>query len=252
MAIDSVTSATSASAVGRTRLAENFDTFLSLLTTQLKNQDPLSPLDSNQFTQQLVQMTGVEQQLLTNDLLEKLVSNTGTGVATAVSLIGKDVRAQTSQAALVDGKAEWTYNLSRDAADVKLEILDSKGRVVRSIAPTNNKAGDHTLNWDGKADGGSTVPDGVYTLRATALDSQKSTVPGTIFVKGVVTGVEQVDGLTVLSIRGVKVPWEQITSISQPVEVAATPPPTPPTGSNNDNDSNNNPDDEETPSQAAA
>jgi len=90
MAVDATTTATAAagaSATGRTRLAENFDTFLTLLTTQLKNQDPLSPMDSTQFTQQLVQMTGVEQQLLTNDLLEKLVTNTGSGVSTAVSLI---------------------------------------------------------------------------------------------------------------------------------------------------------------------
>src|ERR1044071_167408 len=87
------TTGTDSGALGRARLAENFDTFLSLLTTQLKNQDPLSPLDSNQFTQQIVQMTGVEQQLATNDLLKKLVANTGSGVATAVSLIGKEVRA---------------------------------------------------------------------------------------------------------------------------------------------------------------
>src|SRR5437762_11530915 len=90
-------------ALGRTSLAENFDTFLSLLTTQLKNQDPLSPLDSNQFTQQIVQMTGVEQQLLTNDLLKKLVGNTGSGVSTAVSLIGKEVRADSADAGLTAG-----------------------------------------------------------------------------------------------------------------------------------------------------
>src|SRR5947207_10446296 len=94
----------SATALGKARLAENFDTFLSLLTTQLKNQDPLSPLDSNQFTQQLVQMTGVEQQLLTNDLLKKLVGNTGSGVSTAVSLIGKEVRAESADAGLKGGK----------------------------------------------------------------------------------------------------------------------------------------------------
>src|SRR5687768_7697082 len=102
MAVDAVNAAattSAASSVGRTRLAENFDTFLTLLTTQLKNQDPLSPMDSTQFTQQLVQMTGVEQQLLTNDLLEKLVANTGSGVATAVSLIGKEVRADADLAA---------------------------------------------------------------------------------------------------------------------------------------------------------
>jgi len=87
--VASTGSSTDTSALGRARLAENFDTFLSLLTTQLKNQDPLSPLDSNQFTQQIVQMTGVEQQLQTNDLLKKLVGNTASGVSTAVSLIGK-------------------------------------------------------------------------------------------------------------------------------------------------------------------
>src|SRR6187549_3297985 len=104
MAVDSVTNTTAVSGTGRARLAENFDTFLSLLTTQLKNQDPLAPMDSTQFTQQLVQMTGVEQQLLTNDLLEKLVSNTGSGISTAVSLIGKEVRAESADAGLKGGK----------------------------------------------------------------------------------------------------------------------------------------------------
>src|SRR4051812_42568476 len=104
-------SASDTSALGRARLADNFDTFLSLLTAQLKNQDPLSPLDSNQFTAQLTQMTGVEQQLQTNDLLKQLVSNTGSGVSTAVSLIGKQVRAASGENALKDGKATWTYSL---------------------------------------------------------------------------------------------------------------------------------------------
>src|ERR1044072_3158390 len=93
MAVDAINGTnTAASNTGRTPLAENFDTLLTRLPTQLKNQDPLSPMDSTQFTQQLVQMTGVEQQLLTNDLLTKLVSNTGSGVATAVGLIGKEGR----------------------------------------------------------------------------------------------------------------------------------------------------------------
>src|SRR6478752_7064335 len=87
-------------ALGRADLATNFNTFLSLLTTQLKNQDPLSPLDSNQFTQQLVQMTGVEQQLNANDLLKQLVANTSGGVSTAVSLIGKNVKAVSDTASL--------------------------------------------------------------------------------------------------------------------------------------------------------
>src|SRR5690349_4538781 len=77
---------------GRTRLAENFDMFLTLLTTQLKNQDPTAPMDSNQFMSQLVQMTSVEQQLAGNELLQQLVANTGTNLGSVVSLIGKEVR----------------------------------------------------------------------------------------------------------------------------------------------------------------
>ena len=222
--VDAVSSATAASdsgALGRARLAENFDTFLSLLTTQLKNQDPLSPLDSNQFTSQLVQMTGVEQQLLTNDLLKKLVGNTASGVSTAVSLIGKEVRAVSPDAALADGKATWTYNLDRAASDVKLEILDSRGRIVRAIAPTDNKAGEHTLAWDGKGDGGSKLPDGVYSLRVTARDTQGSTVGSTVFADGLVTGVEQSNGQTLITVNGTKVLWDRVTTIRQPAEEAS-------------------------------
>ena len=224
MAVDATnaaaTTATGANSAGRTRLAENFDTFLSLLTTQLKNQDPLSPMDSTQFTQQLVQMTGVEQQLLTNDLLTKLVSNTGTGVSTAVSLIGKDVRADTDVAALKGGKAEWSYDLARDASDVKLEIVDSKGRTVRTIAGTDNKAGEHKLTWDGKATGGGDLDDGVYTLKVTATDSQGSVITSSTHMDGKVTGVEQTDGATFLTINGAKVPWDKLVSIRQPAETA--------------------------------
>ena len=221
-------SGSDASALGRARLAENFDSFLSLLTTQLKNQDPLSPLDSNQFTQQLVQMTGVEQQLFTNDLLKKLVANSGTGISGAVSLIGKDVRAEGDTTALSGGKANWIYSLDRAAADVKLEVLNDRGRVVRALAPTDNRTGEHTLTWDGKGDGGQVLPDGVYTLRVTAKDGSGATILSKVYADGTVTGVEQSGGQTLLSINGAKVSWDKIVQIRQPpAPVAAAPNPTP-------------------------
>lgn len=219
MAVDAAAAAGSANAAtttGRTRLAENFDTFLTLLTTQLKNQDPLSPMDSTQFTQQLVQMTGVEQQLLTNDLLTKLVSNTGSGVSTAVSLIGKDIRAETDVAALKGGKAEWTYKLDRDSSDVKLEVLDSKGRVIRTMAGTENRAGEHKVTWDGKTTGGADAAEGVYSLRITAKDSSGATVTTSTYMDGKVTGVEQKDGSTYLTVNGAQIPWDKLVSIRQP------------------------------------
>lgn len=228
--VDAVAGATpqTATQTGTKRLAESFDTFLNLLTTQLKNQDPLSPLDSNQFTQQLVQMTGVEQQLYGNQLMEKLVANTGSGISTAVALIGKDVKAGTADNVIKDGKAAWTYNLNRAADDLKLEVVDSKGRTVYSEAPADMKAGDHAFNWNGKDASGKQLDDGgPYTLKVTAKDSAGTAVISKVNIQGVVTGVEQVDGKTLITINGAKIPWETVTSIN---EVAATT-----TASKNDN-----------------
>ena len=214
-------------ALGRARLADNFSTFLSLLTTQLKNQDPLSPLDSNQFTQQLVQMTGVEQQLASNDLLKKLVTNTGSGITTAVSLIGKDVRAVSNDAQLSNGKADWLYKLKLDAADTKIEVLNAKGAIVHVEAATDNKAGDHPFTWNGKDMNGNKMPDGAYTLRVTAKDSTGAAVTSTTYVQGRVTGVEQLDGSTYITVNGGKISWDTVTSVKEPA--APTAPTTPAT-----------------------
>ena len=207
---------TDTTALGRARLADNFSTFLSLLTTQLKNQDPLSPLDSNQFTQQLVQMTGVEQQIASNDLLKKLVSNTGSGISTAVSLIGKDVKAVSDTANLSGGKAQWVYNLPPGAADLKVEVVDASGKLLHAEAPTDMKAGDHTFTWNGKDLTGNQLPDGgPYTLRVTALDASGAALSTVNYVQGVVTGVEQSNGATMITINGGQVDWSKVTTIKQ-------------------------------------
>jgi flagellar basal-body rod modification protein FlgD len=221
MAIDAAAAATqaagstSATAVGRTRLADNFDTFLSLLTTQLKNQDPLSPMDSTQFTQQIVQMTGVEQQLLSNDLLQKLVGNTGNGVSTAVSLIGKDVRAATDESALSGGKANWVFKLDSAAANVKLEVIDANGRIVHTEAAAQT-AGEHPFTWDGKDQGGVKLPDGAYKLRVTATDASGQAVASSTFVQGLVSAVEQSNGDAFLVINGARVPWNLVNTVTLP------------------------------------
>ncbi len=215
---------TDKSALGRADLASNFNTFLALLTTQLKNQDPLSPLDSNQFTQQLVQMTGVEQQINTNDLLKQLVANPSGGVATAVSLIGKDVKAVSDTANLSGGKAKWTYNLSQAASNLKIEVVDAKGNLLHAEAPTTGlEAGDHAFTWNGKDLIGNQLSDGgPYTMRVTALDASGASISTTNYVKGVVTGVEQSNGATLITINGGQVDWGKVTSITQDTPAAST------------------------------
>ena len=221
MAVTSATQAPATTqdigALGKAQLASSYDTFMKLLTTQIQNQDPLSPLDSNQFTQQLVQMTGVQQQLYSNDLLKQLVSNTGTGMAQAVSVIGKEVTADSAKATLAGGQAKWSYNLGRDAASVKIEVLDANGRTVAVSAPSNVAAGDQTFTWNGsdltgqkRADGGE------YSLRITPTDVSGAAITSKVFQRGVVTGVEQSGGQSILSIGGTRAPWSAVTSVRQP------------------------------------
>ena len=215
---------------GIASLADNFNTFLALLTTQLKNQDPTSPLDSNQFTQQLVQMTGVEQQLNANSLLKQVVANTSNGISTAVTLIGKTVKAASDTANLANGQAQWTYNLPAAASDLKVEVLDSNGNVVHAEAPTSLKAGDHPFSWNGKDLAGTQLPNGgTYTLKVTATDAGGAAIATTNYVQGVVTGVTQANGTTSITVNGGPVDWTKVVSVDQPAATTTTATTTTPT-----------------------
>ena len=223
MTVTATTSPTAATAsdsvsAGRTRLAQNFDMFLTLLTTQMKNQDPMSPMDSTQFTQQLVQMTGVEQQLAANDLLKQLVANTGASVSSAVDLIGKQVRATSTDAKLSGGQANWLYNLPADANDVMFEVLDSQGRTIYAASgdAADAKAGDHAFAWNGLSTSGAKQPDGTYTLRITAKTSGGDSIATTTYVQGLVSAIEQANGSAVVTVNGTKVPVGQVISVTQP------------------------------------
>ena len=199
----------------RSRLADSEETFLSLLTTQLKNQDPLSPLDSNQFTAQIVQMTGVEQQLMTNDLLKMLVGMSDGGLAGSVNLIGKTVTAASDQATITDGDASWTYDLDRNAASVKYDIVNSQGTTVWSRTDASVASGAHTLDWDGVTAAGQQLPDGgPYKLKITATGSGGETINTSSHITGVATAVQTVGGETVVSVGKLKIPVSSITSVA--------------------------------------
>src|SRR3954470_5058499 len=171
----SVTSAASAagqaaaSATGKSRdaqktLSSNFDTFLTLLTTQLKNQDPTSPMDSNQFTQQLVQFSQVEQQINTNDNLKTLIGQGASQAGTfASAYLGKKVSVTNGNASLSNGSAIWTYNLGTASSTTALSISDANGRTVYSAAGEIG-SGQHAFNWNGKDSNGNTLADGTYKL----------------------------------------------------------------------------------------
>lgn len=198
----------------RGRLADSEETFLRLLTTQLKNQDPLSPLDSNEFTAQIVQMTGVEQQLMTNDLLAMLVGMNDGGLAGSVNLIGQTVTAETDKAVLEGGAARWTYELDRNATSVKYEILNAQGVSIWSRTDASVAGGERSLEWDGANSlGGKQADGGTYSLRVTATGSGGETINSSIRATGVATGVQTIDGQTVVSIGKLKIPVSSIIGV---------------------------------------
>jgi len=217
----------------RNTLASSKETFLKLLTTQMKNQDPLSPMDSNAFTGQIVQMTGVEQQLVTNDLLAALVGMNDGGMTQAVAMMDKLATVETDKAVLKDGKATWSYEQSRAASSVKVEVIDKYGKTIRTMLPEDMSKGDHALEWDGKSDDGTAQPaGGAYTLRITAKDGEGSTIPATSKgrIEGIVTAITNESGQNMVTIGGTKYPVDSVIGVQNPP--APTPAPTTTTTTN--------------------
>ncbi|MCA0356112.1 MAG: flagellar hook assembly protein FlgD [Proteobacteria bacterium] len=202
----------------RTSLTTNKETFLKLLTTQLKNQDPLSPTDTTQMTQQITQMTGVEQQLVTNDLLAALVGmNSGTGLSEGVSMIGKQVSAITDNSTLKNGKATFSWTQPGASTSLKVEIKNAAGKVVRTLVPDDQKSGDHTITWDGKDDAGAQLPDGgVYTIAVTAKGGDGKELKVTNIkgrAEGVVSAVDNTTGQPMVVVDGKTIPVDNVVGI---------------------------------------
>ena len=202
-------------ASGQTGLNTDYNSFLKLLTTQLKNQDPLSPMDTNTFTQQLVAMNGVQQQLLTNNLLTALVGQ-GSSAATAVNLIGKQVQAQSATATMNNGSVDWTYELDGNAAAATMQVLDSTNKVVFTGAAPDLTKGQHSYTWNGTTSSGGKVTAGAYTLKIIANDSALKPIDTNVFVSGVVTGVQQTGGSTQLNLGSTTVDFGNVTTVKNP------------------------------------
>lgn len=197
------------------KLGDTFDNFLTLLTTQLQNQDPLSPMDSNQFTEQLVHFTNVEQSIAQTEKLEELISLSGFNrTAQAVGFIGKQVETEGSFLQ-IDGSgtaATMSYDLPRATRETRIAIVSPDGRLVRTL-PGETTAGSHTLSWDGRDSQGNALPAGVYDVFVTAMDRDNATVEATTRSLGRVTGVRTEDGQTLLDIGGSQLPLDRVLAI---------------------------------------
>jgi flagellar basal-body rod modification protein FlgD len=204
-------------------IADNFQTFLTLLTTQLQNQNPLDPLDTNQFTQQLVQFAGVEQQLKSNDQLKSLIEIEKSAQATqALIYVGNTVAVDGSTQQF-DGVATWNLKAAKDTA-ATVTITNSTGQTVYSGNFQLNQ-GNGSFVWDGKGNDGTQWPAGAYKLTATGKDSTGKDVAIATEIQGVVDSVDLTATPALLSIGGQNYTTDQIRRVIRP---SAPPPTTPP------------------------
>ncbi len=221
-AIDNNTAANSGQTTASQQLAGNFDTFLQLLTTQLQNQDPLSPMDSTQFTQQLVSFAGVEQQINTNNNLQSLISlNTSQQASAAVSYIGHSVVMTSGKGSLTGGDVDWTYNLSAPSAGTTLTVTNTAGQVVYSQAGSTS-AGNNDFNWNGKDSNGNQLADGQYTLNVSAAAADGSAVSSTIASKAIVTAVDMSGAAPQLVLSSMEIPLSEVSLVGSNTSVAGT------------------------------
>jgi len=220
MAIDALSSASGYASSdldqSRKSIADNFDAFLSILVTQLKNQNPLEPLDTNEFTSQLVQFTSVEQQLKTNEYLQALIlANQASSQTQATSFIGKQVTVQGATSELRGGFAQWHYTAGSDAPDATITIRNLNGSVVLTDE-VSLSAGDHTFNWNGIGSDGSAAPEGTYSITIAAYDGDGNYVPVSTQTTGIVDGVDFGEAEPILIVGGSRFRLSSITSVSAP------------------------------------
>ena len=208
----------SQAAASAAELEEDLNRFLNLLVAQLKNQDPLDPMDSNEFTQQLVQFASVEQQIFQNSNLEKLINlQEANQISTLVDYIGTNVEVEGQQAPLTNGRLEFTYDMPFGARSATLVITDQNGiSVAKRDAETD--PGRHTFVWDGKNDSGIVQPDGTYNVLVSGLDVDNNLLEVGHTVFGNVTGAGADQGNVTLTLgQDIEVPLDSVLSVKEAI-----------------------------------
>jgi flagellar basal-body rod modification protein FlgD len=194
------------------KFAENFNNFLTLLTTQLKNQDPSKPMDPSEFTTQLVQFTNVEQQIAMNAKLAELIALQEVNqTLAAAGYLGSTVEVNGSTMPLKGGSASFTYTLAQAAEAATINIFDSSGKLVRR-AEAETGIGRHEFTWDGKDDGGNTLSDGAYSVTVSARAGE-TPITATVHAIGEVTGISRQGGQVLLSLSGVPITLDQMIEV---------------------------------------
>lgn len=209
-------------ATGSRTLGKN--EFLKLLTTQLANQDPLSPTDNQAFIAQLAQFASVEQAEAANQRLDSLIVAQAANNQTAVAnLVGKDIIFKTDSVALpATGGATITGELAANAAKVNAIITDGNGKKIRTITQLDQKAGTLSLAWDGRDDSGNLVAPGKYKVQLTAADEKGGNIGFTLRGRARATGVTFESGIPELLLGGQKIKLADVIQIAEATTTSTT------------------------------
>jgi flagellar basal-body rod modification protein FlgD len=211
----STTSDQKASNSGTDKLG--MDQFLNLFIAQLKNQDPMNPMDSAEFTAQLAQFSSVEQLYGMNSKLGNIEEtlNSQTEQHDNLGYIGKTVKADDNTMVVGDGTVQpGSYSLDEDG-NVTIDVYDSQGQRVRTLYHGIEDKGEHGVNWDGRDDTGTLVGDGTYTFEITARDENGLIVPTNTYISGEVTGITYKNGQPYLMIGDKLLDSSKIIEVTQ-------------------------------------
>jgi flagellar basal-body rod modification protein FlgD len=191
------------------------DDFMKLLIAQLQNQDPLSPMDNQEFAVQLATFNSLEQLVGLNEKLESLASQQGVASRfNSAALIGKQVVGKGDELNLgASGDAVLHYELSANATKTTIKVLDSTGALVRQIEAGSQKLGPQSARWDGENNLGERMRPGIYRFEVTALDGAGKAVPANHQVRGAVTGVDLEGPEPMLEIGQMKISLSSLTAI---------------------------------------
>ncbi len=213
-AISSSTTAAAAPVTGTAKtIGADFNMFLRLLTTQMKNQDPLDPMDTTQFTQQLAQFSQVEQSMQQTGTLRDMLAKLNThDMMLASGFIGREVAVTSPLAGLTSGApAHWTYTVKGEPASGTAKIYDAANQVVRTIPLSEGASGE--LRWDGMRSDGQRASDGVYRLVVATQDAKGLSLDTTILSRGTVSGVESGSDGAMVNVNGERFPLAKVASV---------------------------------------
>ena len=193
------------------------ETFLNLLITQMQNQDPLDPMENQEFLTQLAALSQVEEQRTINDNLETLqLYQSSINNAQSLSLIGKEVKAGGDSVNLERGESlDLCFYLDSDAAEVEVTIYNEDGNVVRQITQSDMDSGDQSVTWDGKDLNNSPLDSGIYTFEVSATDELGDAIAVQTMVSGRVTSVSFANGTPELEINGQKIVFGSLYEVKE-------------------------------------